>query len=310
MKILDESLIKNTISMEEAIDVLRENYRSYSSSSDNNPARTIVRVQEKHATFGVMPYYSHAHNLFMVKIVSHHLLNKAYGRPSIGGVIVIQDGATGQIKAQMDAAAITALRTGATAGLATDLLAMAHSKKVAVIGAGAQAMAVFEAVLSVRKVKQVAVCSTSQTSTERFIADAKNRFVREIEYISHHSVRQAVSGADIICTATTCAAPLFSACDVAKGAHINAIGKHTLVSREFPLELLHRAILMVEDRKAAIEEAGDYHQNSISIAQMLNSQYAVHQRETTIFSSVGTAFQDACICIAILKKLKVVSGGS
>lgn len=304
MKILDEALIKNVINMEEAIDVLRENYHQYNSSNGNNPARTIVRVHEKNATFGVMPYYSHFHNLFMVKIVSHHLLNKVYGRTSISGVIVIQDGATGQIKAQMDAAAITALRTGATAGLATDLLAMARSKKVAVIGAGAQAIAVLEAVLSVRKINQVAVCSTNRASTEHFIADAKNRFAREIEYVSHHSARQAVSGADIICTATTCASPLFSACDVVKGAHINAVGKHTLVSREFPLELLHRAILMVEDRKAAIEEAGDYHQNSISIADMLNSHYAVHQDETTIFSSVGTAFQDACICIAILKKLR------
>lgn len=159
--------------------------------------------------------------------------------------------------------------------------------------------------MSVRQVNQVAVCSTSQASAEQFIADAKSRFSREIEYISHHSARQAVSGADIICTATTCATPLFSACDVAKGAHINAVGKHTLLSREFPLELLHRAILMVEDRKAAIEEAGDYHQHSISIADMLNSHYAVHQGKTTIFSSVGTAFQDACICIAILKKLKI-----
>lgn len=307
MKIFDEALIKNIISMEEAIDVLRENYRQHSNSNDNNPPRTIVRVQEKHATFGVMPYYSYPHNLFMVKVVSHHLLNKASGRTSISGVIVVQDGTTGQIKAQMDAAAITALRTGATAGLATDLLARAHAKKVAVIGAGAQAMAVLEAVLSVRKVNQVAVCSTSKASTERFIADAKNRFARETEYVNHHSARQAVSGADIICTATTCASPLFSACDVVNGAHINAVGKHTLVSREFPLELLHRAILMVEDRKAAIEEAGDYHHNSITIADMLSSHYATHQCETTIFSSVGTAFQDACICIAILKKLKLVS---
>ncbi|SUD31266.1 ornithine cyclodeaminase [Pseudomonas fluorescens] len=55
MKILDEALIKNVINMEEAIDVLRENYHQYNSSNGNNPARTIVRVHEKNATFGVMP---------------------------------------------------------------------------------------------------------------------------------------------------------------------------------------------------------------------------------------------------------------
>ncbi|WP_248752169.1 hypothetical protein [Pseudomonas sp. MWU15-20650] len=87
---------------------------------------------------------------------------------------------------------------------------------------------------------------------------------------------------------------------------MNATGKHTLMSREFPLELVPRSILLVEDREVAIREAGSYHHHSISISEMLQAEHSEYQSQTTLFSSVGTAFQDACICIAILKKLQLM----
>lgn len=305
MEILIDSLVHDAIGMRDAIEALRHGYARHD-EPDHCPARTLIRIDEKKATFGVMPYYSRRENLFIAKIISHHAQNVSQGRKSINGVIVVQDGCTGQVLAQLDASTITALRTGATAGLATDLLARKHSKKLAIIGTGDQAMAALSAVLCVRDIDCVSVYSRNKENVERFIVRAADQYPSDVAFLGCEEVRSAIEEADIVCTATTCAEPLFSACDVVKGVHVNALGKHTLVSREFPLELVPQAILVVEDRESAIREAGNYHSQSISISEILQGPYQERQSKTTIFSSVGTAFQDACICIALLKKLKLI----
>ncbi|AZF47695.1 MULTISPECIES: ornithine cyclodeaminase family protein [unclassified Pseudomonas] len=304
MEILDDSAVRNVMGMSDAISALRE---SYSRSNElDYPPRTLIRNSEQSATFGVMPIFSRLDNLFIVKVISHHILNVSKGLSSINGVIVVQEGSNGQIKALLDASTVTSLRTGATAGLATDLLARKDSKRLAVIGTGAQAMAALEAVLCVRDIKDVAVYSRSKENVRVFIERAVDRFSKNLTFNRCKDVRSAIKDADILCTATTCAQPLFSSSDVLEGVHVNAIGKHTTVSREFPIELVPRSILMVEDRETAIREAGNYHYDSISISEMLQQEYLKYQSKTTIFSSVGTAFQDACICVAILKKLKLL----
>lgn len=304
MKILTESAIHDVISMSEAISALHTGYARYA-GADHHPPRTLVRVSEQDATFGVMPYYSVRDNLFIVKVISHHVFNRNKGRKSINGLIVVQEGATGEVKVQLDAATITSLRTGATAGLATDLLARKNSKALAVIGTGDQAVAALDAVLCVRDIENVAVYSRSKDNVRNFIDHATEKYGDRVVFRSCEDVRAALCDADIVCTATTCAEPLFSACDVVEGVHVNAIGKHTPMSREFPLELVPRSILVVEDREAAIRDAGIYHRHSISISEILQAEHSEYQSQTTIFSSVGTAFQDACICVAILKKLKL-----
>ncbi|WP_059397611.1 ornithine cyclodeaminase family protein [Pseudomonas libanensis] len=305
MDVLTDTAIHHVLSMSEAISALYAGYTCYD-GADHNPPRTLLRVGEQGATFGVMPYYSMRDNLFIVKVVSHHVFNRRRGRKSINGLIVVQDGATGEVKAQLDAATITALRTGATAGLATDLLARKNSKTLAVIGTGDQAAAALDAVLCVRDIGRVAVYSRSKDNVGNFIDHATEKYGRRMVFHGCEDARAALCGADIVCTATTCAEPLFSADDVAQGVHVNAIGKHTPVSREFPLELVPRSILLVEDREAAIREAGGYHRHAISIPEMLQAEQGEYQSQTTIFSSVGTAFQDACICVAILKKLQLL----
>lgn len=305
MEILIDSLVNDAINMGDAIEALRHDYARHD-ESDRCPSRTLIRLDEKKATFGVMPYYSKRENLFIVKIISHHAQNVSQGHKSINGVIVVQEGRTGQVLAQLDASAITALRTGATAGLATDLLARKHSKKLAIIGTGDQAMAALSAVLCVRDVDCVSVYSRNKENVERFILRAADQFPSGVAFLGCTEARSAIEEADIVCTATTCAEPLFSACDVMDGVHVNALGKHTLVSREFPQELVPQSILVVEDRESAIREAGNYHRYSISLSEILQGYDQGYRSKTTIFSSVGTAFQDACICIAVLKKLKLI----
>jgi alanine dehydrogenase len=62
--------------------------------------------------------------------------NPQKGLPLIHAVVVLADPETGQPLAILDGSYLTALRTGAVSGAATDLLARPDSKTLVVIGTG------------------------------------------------------------------------------------------------------------------------------------------------------------------------------
>ena len=68
----------------------------------------------------------------------------------------------------MDGESITAVRTGAASGLATDLLANKAAKVLAVFGTGVQARTQVEAVLAVRTIKKILVFSRNAKNAEYF----------------------------------------------------------------------------------------------------------------------------------------------
>jgi ornithine cyclodeaminase/alanine dehydrogenase-like protein (mu-crystallin family) len=304
---ISSEMLGKLLPMRSAIECLRVGYTGYELANCLRPPRTLIRVEAQDAVFGSMPIYSVVHDKYVAKLVSFNKGNYAKGLPSIHGVVVVQDGPTGCVEAIIDGGSLTALRTGATSGLATDLLAMKEIGDVAIIGTGMQALAQLEAVLSVRKAGRVLVYSRDKNNVQAFI-DRSGAYIQgRCKVVAACSVVEAVSEADIICTATTSALPLFDSCNIRVGAHINAVGKHTTESREFPPEILERGVLLVEDRDAAVREAGGYNRGGIEIGEMLAMNYLELRSETTIFASVGTAFQDMCIAVELSKLMK--SGG-
>ena len=106
----------------------------------------------------------------------------------------------------MNGTVMTAIRTGAASGAATDLLARADATTVAIFGAGAQAETQLEAVCAVRAIQQVTVLDVS---TERMTAFADKMSEKlGVEITSVANSAQALASADIVCTATTSPTPL------------------------------------------------------------------------------------------------------
>ena len=75
--------------------------------------------------------------------------NAARGLPVTNGLVVLSDPETGLPAAVMDAATITAWRTGASAGLAARYLARADVTRAGVVGCGVQARAAVRALAAV-----------------------------------------------------------------------------------------------------------------------------------------------------------------
>jgi ornithine cyclodeaminase/alanine dehydrogenase-like protein (mu-crystallin family) len=118
----------------------------------------------------------------------------------------------------------------------------------------------------------------------------------------------AVDEADVIATATSASEPLFPGAWVRPGAHVNAIGAFTPDARELAGDLLVRARIIVDQRAAALAEAGDI---TRAIAEGAITADRIHAElgelvlgtrpgrvgadEITLFKSVGSAAQDVVV---------------
>ncbi|HWA34297.1 MAG TPA: hypothetical protein VG737_09225, partial [Cyclobacteriaceae bacterium] len=131
--------IRARISMQVAISLMKNAFRQLSEGKAIVPVRTVIDTEDKSGRTLFMPSYASSFGLFGVKMVSVFAGNSEKNLPAIQGQMMVMDGVTGTPLATFDAEYLTALRTGAASGLATDLLSEKDSKILALIGTGAQA---------------------------------------------------------------------------------------------------------------------------------------------------------------------------
>ena len=205
----------------------------------------------------VMPAYLAQTDDLAVKVVSIFPNNVERREPIIYAAVLVFDAESGRPLALMEGGSLTAIRTGAGAGAATDLLAKPDASVVAILGSGVQARTQLEAVCTVRNVREVRVYSPTHENAVRFAREMRGQApIPELIRIMSNP-ETAVRGADIICTATTATKPVFKGQDVALGAHINGVGSFTPAMQEIDAETVKRALVVVDSREAAWEEAGD-----------------------------------------------------
>jgi ornithine cyclodeaminase len=212
--------------------------------------------------------------------------------------IVVVFGSDGSPIGFVDGPVLTAIRTGAGAGLATRLLARTDTRVLAMLGAGAMAFDQIEAVRTVRPIERTLVWSRD---FERAAALA--------DRVGGEAVAdpgKAVAAADIVSTATPSLLPLFSDDTVKSGTHINAVGAYTPEMCEIPPETVRRAYVVVDDLDAAEAEAGDLIQADrppvCTIGDVLAGRHPQIGEDVTMFKSVGIASQDVAAAIVALRR--------
>jgi ornithine cyclodeaminase len=208
---------------------------------------------------------------------------------------------------------LTLLRTGAGAGLATELLARPESRTMGMLGAGATAPAQIEAVLCVRPIRQVRIWSRNTTHA-RTLAEASRGLHPGVEFVAVERPEQAVEGADVVTCATPSRVPLFDAAAVTPGTHINAVGAFTPEMAEVPPACVRTGRVFVDDITAAAAEAGDLLQAGVqargTVADLLAARLPGRRdaREVTLFKSVGVASQDVAAAVAALRGVGALAG--
>ena len=241
-----------------------------------------------------------------VKLVTINPDNRDRGLPTIQSVVLWFDRATGVSQLLLDGTTVTALRTGAASGVATDLLARKEASVLALIGAGAQAMDQVLAVIAVRPIAEIRVMSRRRASADEFCDRLAGFVDLGVTVTSVADADTAVEGADVICCATPSTTALFRNQSVKDEAHINAIGAFRPSMCELPADLLQRAsVIAVDQVKAALEEAGDLLQAIesrditkdalVEIGALLIAGAGERYSGPTVFKSVGIASQDWAI---------------
>ena len=168
-------------------------------------------------------------------------------------VIVLFSTQTGALLATMEANAITRRRTAAVSLLAVQRFARAGASTLAVFGTGVQARAHADAFARALALREIRIVSRGDASV--FVDDVARTTGCEVHAMR---ARQALSGADLVVTATRSSVPLFAGGWVEPGAMVCAVGSSLPETRELDDALIARAsAIVVEWREQALREAGD-----------------------------------------------------
>lgn len=303
LRLFSAADVRQALPMAEAITGMKAGYAQLSAGQAQAPLRSHLTVTDQDSTL-IMPFYAPDGGALGLKIVSIFNSNPPRGYPLIHAMVLVVDTATGRPQALIEGSALTAIRTGAASGAATDMLARPDAAIVAVFGSGVQARRQLEAVCTVRPIKQVLVYSLA--GADAFVADMAGfgPIPQAIDIVN--SPTEAVREADIICTATTSRTPVFDGRDLRPGSHINGIGSFTPDMQEIDATTVQRARVVVDSREAALAEAGDLiiplHAGQITpdhisteLGEIINGQKLgrTDREQITFFKSVGVAVQDA-----------------
>ncbi len=247
---------------------------------------------------------------FATKVVSIFHSNASRGLPVVSGLVTILDPVSGAPAGLCDGGPLTAWRTGAASGAATDLLALPDARIGAVFGSGAQARTQLLAIDAVRDLERIRVFGPEPESVVAMIEELEGRTRAELTAVFDPA--SAVDGADVICTATSSTEPVFDGALLKPGAHVNAIGTYTLDRRELDVATIRRARVFVDLVEAALEEAGELvHAAAEGVTDSTDwteigdvaAGRAAGRRdptEITVFKTVGHAVQDAVTATLLL----------
>ena len=253
MVILNKNQINKMVAMNEAIEAMKTAFVQLSNGEAIIPTRLSTDIPEKNATSLVMPAYSLESPYYTVKIVSVNYYNPQKGLPLLHSSVQVFDASKGNMVATLDGESVTAIRTGAASGLATDILAKKDAKVGAVFGTGVQAKSQVEAILAVKNLEKILVFSRTKESAELFCNLIYERFGIKASIGNKDSLKEA----DVICTTTPSKKPLFDHVDLSLGVHINAIGSFKPHMQEIPIETVINSKVIVDNREACEVEAGD-----------------------------------------------------
>lgn len=313
--------VRTALPMDEAVKAMKAAFRELSTGEVTVPLRTHMELPEYEADVLVMSCYSPRLEQVGMKIITLHPNNVERGLPYIQATVMVVDAERGTPLAVMSGAALTAIRTGAGAGAATDVLARSDATHVAVIGSGVQAAAQLEAMCAVRDIRSAAVFDLDHVRAASFASRLSKEL--KIEVVPVATPSAALADADIICTATTSRTPVLDDADIEPGTHINAIGVYKPEEREIPGATIARARVVVEEYEAAWEEAGEL---IMACKAGLIGEDHIHAEageilagkkegrqtddEITLFKSVGVANQDLSAAHLVLARGTTLGLGS
>lgn len=315
MRLLSRTDVEKLITMKETIDLMKGVFSEVAQNGVVLPERTVIELSNKTDAVLFMPAYIPRTGGIGIKVVSIFPNNVSKGIPTITAQLLLNNPDTGEVICIMDGGIVTALRTGAVSGVATDILSRRGAEKLGVFGAGVQAKTQIEAILEVRKINHVKIYDINRASARKLVDEMNKTNAYACQFQAAESPDATVADADIVVTATTSKTPVFDGNLLKPGTHINSIGSFKPNVREVDDTTVQRSRIFVDSIPDALQEAGDL---IIPMGKGLISERDIqadlgdlvagkktgrkNAEEITFFKSVGMAVEDIAVAQRIYRK--------
>jgi ornithine cyclodeaminase/alanine dehydrogenase-like protein (mu-crystallin family) len=287
--------VYTAVSPERALEAVRDGFVAYARREWTMPPKVYVPAYPD-GDFRAMPAQGGGYAL--LKWISSYPGNPARGLPTVIGTVLLSDSSNGRLLAILDAASLTALRTGAAAVLAAETLAREDAETVAVVGAGVNGKAVARTFQA--RGRGVSLFDLDPERT-RTVADELGVGVAESE--------QEALAADVVATVTPGRHVLFAEGSLRPGQHVSLMGADGPDKSEIAPAELARASVFCDDWEQASHagdlahavEAGLVGRDRVAELGAVLTGDATARRSTdeiTAFDSTGLAIQDLAIALA------------
>lgn len=314
MLFLNRSEVESLLDLDQLIESLSPAMVDLSAGRASMPPRGVVEIQENRGLLAVMPVYLSSSGTLSTKLVSAYPDNERLGIPSHQAVVLVFDSNNGTPLAMMDGASITAIRTAAGSALATRLLSRPEAQVLTLLGTGVQARAHAKAITRVRQIRELRVWGRSRQKNDALVKDLPVALGVRIR--AAPELKEALTGAEIICACTHAVEPVVVGEWLERGAHVNSVGLNAQ-GREVDEAAILKALVVVESRNAALAPApSGANDLTWPIQRGLITQNHIHAevgelvsgarpgrtspQQITIYKSVGVAVQDAVAARLVL----------
>jgi len=296
------------------IKIITEIKNSYKKSF-KVPPRVIHEIKNKinPGNLFIMPAWERDEYIG-VKVSTSFPSNTKINKPSIHGRYILFSSKTGFVLSVIDGAELTAIRTVASAALATSILSKKNASSMLIVGTGKLAAKIPFFYGSVRNIKIYYVWGRNFSKAKELCRNFKNN---KINAIPVKNIKEVSKKVDIISCVTPSKKSLVFGSYVSKGCHIDLVGAFNISMRESDDNLIKKGKVFFDNKEGGFKEAGDIliplKKKLISKKHIKGDFYDLIQGkikgrtsndQVTIYKSVGDALQDYSVARYFYKILK------
>jgi len=316
--LLDTAAVEAGAPIDRVVDAVESAFAAYARGDAIMPPKSYIELPRYNGDFRSMPAYLDAGDWDAagVKWVNVHPDNPSdRDLPTVMGTMIYSDPETAFPLAILDGMALTKLRTGAAAAVATDHLAVADARSLGLVGAGAQAYTQLEAIATVRDVERVVIADRNPERQAAFVAAFGDRFD-----VTAGSIEDAAA-CDVLSTITPVREPIVPRDALGPHTHVNAIGADAAGKHELEDQVLLDARLVIDDYAQCTHSgeinvpyaAGVLTDDDIDaeLGDVVVGSTPGRRSEDglTVFDSTGLAIQDVAAAHAVYEHATETGGG-
>jgi ornithine cyclodeaminase len=314
IKILSESELRHLIPLDlEAVTCIEDAFAALAGGAVVMPPIMRLDIHEANGEVDSKTAYIPGLDSLAVKISAGFFGNPALGLATCNGLMVLLSAKTGVVEAVLlDNGYLTDLRTAAAGAVAAKHLSRPDAKCAAIIGTGLQARMQLQALSLVRPIKHARIWGRDPRAAQAMARDVTE--AQDIGVSVASSVHEAVSGSDIIVTATPASKPLVHWPSLEPGQHVTAMGSDAEHKNEIDPEAIARADIYVADSLAQTRILGELHHaisqgfidNDASLRELgeiiTGKPGRASPEQISICDLTGTGVQDTAIATLARKR--------